>query len=94
MSPNWYKTYTHTPKAPFKNSSCGTDDAIDVPGPYREYAVQKNVVEDLILINISKMVPLSSPQVLPTGVDNNISNFSMNNVYGGFYCPTSPLNPP
>ena len=60
-SGKWFPSI-HIPNALLKNSSCGPDTAIDGPVPSRKYCGWPNILDDLVLMNLSTMTPLASSQ--------------------------------
>ena len=93
---NWYTASIrkkcllsiHIPKALLDISSCGVDATINGPGPSRKYAVWKNIVNALGLMNLFTMAVLALPQALSTVVANDVSKLTMINASGGTYLPT------
>ena len=79
-----YPPPSHMNKSTLKNSSCGTDAAIKIPGLSREYSGYPKKFEALGLISISTMYTLELTQALTTEVANYISKFSTINVPGFF----------
>ena len=78
----------HKAKSLLKNSSCGPDTAINGPGPSSEYTGCPNIVDALVLINLSTMAPLVFPRSLSTVVANDVSKFSTIKISGGVSFPT------
>ena len=72
-------------KSLLKNYSRGTEIAIDGTGPPREYNRWPKIVDDIGLMNLSKISPPVLPLALSTVVANDVSKLSMINVSGGIY---------
>ena len=70
-------------KITVENSSCGTETAVDGPGPPKEYIGWTNIVDALGLINLYTMDPLVLPLDLSNVVANDVSKLSMINTSGG-----------
>ena len=84
-------TPIHIPKALLKNFLCSPETTIYGPGPSRKYTGLTNIVDALGLISLSAMALAVFPRALFTMVDNNVSNLSMRNAYGGISFPTFSL---
>ena len=82
LHPSEFFPPIHIPKTLLKNSSCGTEAAIDSPDPSHEYYGWPNIVDALGFMNLSTMDPLALPRSLSTVVSRNVYNLFMINVSG------------